>query len=64
MYTEAMMVVPWPIKLLIKSQAVKVVFDYVRSVPVPKSLRMRVLTKGLGRWRWGTGSEVEVRYKE
>lgn len=57
-------VLPLLLKLLLKSQTAGIAFTYVRGVPVPKSMFLRVQTKGLGTLRLGWGSEVEIEYRE
>jgi hypothetical protein len=56
--------VPWWFKWLLKSMEVRIEFDYIRSVPVPKTSFTWIQSRGIGPWRIEMGDEVEVRYTE
>ena len=62
MEAEAVHLPLW-LRLLLKSQATEVVFDYVHGVPVPTSLRQHIASRGIGWLRLGGGKEIDVQYR-
>ncbi len=53
----------WPRFLCVNSFYAYVKYEYFQAIPLPTKISIRIVTRGIGSWRYGGGEDTKIQYK-